>query len=172
MTPDARAQQVELYGATVGDSVDRVREVLGLSQAAVSRILGVSAPMLSQLVHGQRIKFGNQLAVQRLQSLLDLVEEVGAGLAHESVAARLEEIASERSSALTRPRHDPSALAASGPALVGAVLRAVASGRQLTLAAEALWRTSPDLAQALLVYGTGSPEEARRHFDSIAHLVR
>ncbi|MEJ7833016.1 MAG: hypothetical protein WKF79_08890 [Nocardioides sp.] len=163
------AQQAALYGATLRDSVRRVTEILGISQAAVARTLGVSAPMLSQLLSGQRIKFGSPLAVQRLRSLLDLADEIEAGLPHEQVGRRLEAIGRENSTTLTRRRPTgPSDV----PAAVGALLRAVASGRQLAAASECLDADFPELATVLRVYGTGSPAEARAHFEGVAHLVQ
>ena len=78
----SRRRQEELYGAAIGDVLDRVTATLGLSQAAVARTIGVSAPMLSQLASGRRTTIGNPLAVQRLRALVELSEEVATGLAH------------------------------------------------------------------------------------------
>ncbi|MGI8524269.1 MAG: hypothetical protein ACR2K3_13325 [Nocardioides sp.] len=169
MSVNPAAQQAELYGATIGGSVRRISATLGLSQAAVARVLGISAPMLSQLVHAQRIKVGNPLALQRLQSLLALADEVDSGLAHDAVAPRLEAIAAEESTTLTR-RRDPSAPAEASAAISG-VLRAVAGGREIAEAAALLAATHPEVAELLRVYGTGTPEEARRHYETVAHLL-
>ena len=162
-------RQAELYGAPLGSSVGRVTERLDLSQAAVARVLGVSAPMLSQLVTGQRIKLGNPQAVQRLQALLGLVDEVDQGLPHDQVAPRLEQIGSSAGTTFTqqRPAGPPADLAAGFSRL----LRAVASGRELAAAADVLEPDHPELAEVLRTYGTGHPDEAQRHLDQIAHLL-
>lgn len=166
---DAIAEQARLYGAPVGDSVRRVAGVLGLSQAAVARTLGVSAPMLSQVVNGHRVKFGNPLAVQRLRSLLELADDVERGLSFEEVAVRIEGVAREDSTTLTARREvgDRADVAAGFSAL----LRAVASGRQLRAAADAVEADAPDLAEVLRVYGLGAAEDAREHLAQIEHLL-
>lgn len=162
-------EQARLYGGTVGDSVRRVTTVLGLSQAGVARTLGVSAPMLSQVVNGHRVKFGNPLAVQRLRSLLALADEVERGLPFEEVAARVDLVAREDSTTLSRREDapDPAEVAAA----VAGVLRAVASGRQLAAAADAVAAQAPDLAEVLRVYGLGGPDEQRAHLERVAHLL-
>ena len=166
---DPLVRQVELYGAPVGETVRRVTSTLGLSQAAVARTIGVSPPMLSQLVSGQRVKFGNARALQRLQSLLVVADEVERGLAHEAVAERVAAISREDSTTLTTDRSlsVPSDL----PAAFGGLLRAVASGRDLAAAADRLERDFPGLAEVLRVYGSGSREEAATHFRKVAHLL-
>lgn len=76
-TPDPEANrrtQTELYGAPVAELVGTVRAATGLTQTALAKVLGLSAPMLSQLVSGQRIKISNPAAVARLEALLDLAQ--------------------------------------------------------------------------------------------------
>ena len=46
-----------------------VREAYGLSQRALAQTLGLSAPMLSQLASGQRIKIGSPAVYARLVML-------------------------------------------------------------------------------------------------------
>jgi transcriptional regulator with XRE-family HTH domain len=162
------AQQAELYGAPLGDSIRLVTGTLGLSQAAVARVLGLSAPMLSQLASGQRIKIGNPQAVQRLQSLLGLAGEVGDGLPHDRIAPRLEEISQDATGTLSQGRTPGGDV----PAAVSRLLRAVASGRELAVAAALLAdHGHGELAELLLVYGTGHPHEAERHYQALAHLL-
>lgn len=163
-------QQTALYGAPVAESVHRIMGTLGISQAAVSRTIGVSAPMLSQLVSGQRIKIGSPLAVQRLQSLLDLADEVDSGLAHEAVVPRLAAIGAESSTTLTTRRREH-AEQDRGPDAVQRLLRAVASGRELAAAADVLDAEHRGLAEVLRVYGTGGTDEVRAHWDGLAPLV-
>ena len=179
MSPPDRQQenllrQSELYGAPLGDSVGRVADRLDLSQAGVARVLGVSAPMLSQLVTGQRIKLGNPQAVQRLQALLALADDVDAGLPHDQVAPRLQEVSTSAGVTFTQqrapaaPTSDPDDV----PVAVSRLLRAVASGRELAAAAGLLDAAHPDLAELLRAYGTGGPDDARRHYEQVRDLVQ
>lgn len=167
---DSIAQQRALYGAPLGECLQRITRTLGVSQATVARVTGISAPMLSQLASGHRIKIGNPRAAARFASLLGLADEVEDGLAHVEVAARLEQIARDDTATLTAPR----AVAPDRPddaAVVSGVLRAVASGRDLVEAAALLEERFPELARVVRVYGTGTPEEVRRHHAGIAHLL-
>jgi len=170
--PDKVAEQRRLYGEPVGDVVRRIMADLDLTQGGVSRVLGLSPAMLSQLMSAQRVKIGNPLAVARLQALLALSEEA-AGLTRDAVAARLEEIGQSRGTLTTGQwQTDPAASAERSADLVRRVLRAVASGRELDAAARSLEETSPALAEVIRVYGTGSREEAERHLAALAHLLR
>lgn len=160
----ARRRQQELYGAAIGDVVERVISTLGLTQAAVARTIGVSAPMLSQLASGRRTTIGNPLAVQRLRALVELSEDVSAGLAHSEVAVRLEQIRQEDSTTLTG-----AAVRAPAEPTTAELLRAVASGQDLLRAADLLARDHPALAELIRVHGTGTPEDVRAHLDGLLH---
>lgn len=166
---DSIDQQRALYGAPLGECLQRITRTLGVSQATVARVTGISAPMLSQLASGHRIKIGNPQAAARFGSLLGLADEVERGLPHVEVAARLEQVAQDDTATLTAPR--AATPGRDDAAVVSGVLRAVASGRELAEAAGLLEERFPDLARALRVYGTGSREEARRHRAGLAHLL-
>lgn len=172
MSEDPLAKQIALYGASVAESVHHLTDALGVSQAAVARAIGVSPPMLSQLVSGQRIKFGNPLALQRLQSLLALADEVERGLPHAEVADRIAAISREDAVTLTRDRTAAHESPEDAARVVAGLLRAVASGRDLLAAAALLERDQPALAEVLRVYGAGTATEARAHFAEVAPLVR
>lgn len=159
---DSRQRQQELYGAAIGDVLDRVTATLGVSRAAVARTIGVSAPMLSQLASGRRTTIGNPLAVQRLRALVELCDEVANGLAHSEVGPRLEEIRDQDSTTLT------GTASASAPPTTGELLRAVASGADLLHAADLIATDHPALAELLRVHGTGSPQDVRAHLASLA----
>ncbi|CAI9415522.1 DNA-binding protein [Nocardioides sp. T2.26MG-1] len=163
---DKIAVQRRLYGEPIGVLVRRVTTGLELSQARVAEVLGVSPPMLSQLVSGHRVKIGNPLAVARLQTLLALVEEASS-LPRDAVNRRLEEIRDHHGTLATGQfvRGTEPAL------LVRRLLRAVASGQELERAAAALSDVSPGLAEVVRIYGTSTEEEAGRHYASIAHLL-
>jgi predicted transcriptional regulator len=165
---DKVAQQRQLYGEPVKDLVRRVTERLELTQSAVAGVLGLSPAMMSQLVHAQRVKIGNPVAVARLQALLALADEA-ATLTRQDLQDRLATIR-EATAQLTNPTRE---LADRPTAeVVRRLLRAVASGRELDRAAEALEEISPGLAEVVRIYGTGSADEAARHLESLAHLLR
>ncbi|MFV0464354.1 MAG: DNA-binding protein [Nostocoides sp.] len=74
MPQEHREQQRELYGAPLAELMGTVQQALGLNQAKLAGALGLSAPMLSQLISAQRVKIGNPIVVERLRALLDLSE--------------------------------------------------------------------------------------------------
>jgi transcriptional regulator with XRE-family HTH domain len=65
-------QQTELYGEPLGELVRRVLAPLGLTQGALAQVIGLSAPMLSQLMSAQRVKIGNPAVLSRLHALDEL----------------------------------------------------------------------------------------------------
>ncbi|MEV0798649.1 DNA-binding protein [Kribbella sp. NPDC050281] len=67
-------QQIELYGETLGETVRRVAPPLGLTQSALAQVIGLSAPMLSQLMSAQRVKIGNPAVVSRLRAVSELAD--------------------------------------------------------------------------------------------------
>src|SRR4051812_32479899 len=52
-------QQVDIYGETWADRLGRLLRAYNLSQAKLASVIGLSAPMLSQLISGQRVKISN-----------------------------------------------------------------------------------------------------------------
>lgn len=165
--PSKIDQQRELYGEPIGDLVRRVMDRLTMTQAAVASVLGLSPAMLSQLMSGRRVKIGNPQAVTRLQSLLTLADEA-ASLTRDETTQRLDEIRQSRSTLTTT---QTSTTPTDPAALMRTVLRAVASGRDLERAADALDDVVPELADLIRAYGTGSAQDAERHMASIAHLL-
>lgn len=164
MSAEVLAQQRQLYGEPIGDLVRRIGSALGLSQAAVARVIGMSPAMLSQLASGQRAKIGNPLVLGRFQALAELA--VAPGLPEADIAARLEAIAASDATITS------TLAAATGPDVVRRLLRAVASGRELEAAADALADLAPGIAEVLRVYGAGTADEASAHYRGIAHLLR
>ncbi|WP_340537410.1 helix-turn-helix domain-containing protein [Nocardioides sp. GXZ039] len=158
-----RDQQTVLYGAPLGDLIARLAEDYGLSRGRLASILGLSAPMLSQLASGRRIKIGNPSAVQRMQRLLEVAPDVRAGrIAAADAVARIE---SERpGSVLTRATDR---LPRQGALDVQLVLRWASSAEDLGRAAELLSADFPALAEVLRVYGTGSAADAEAHFEQV-----
>lgn len=72
-----RAQQA-LYGEPLSARFGRLRAELSLTQARLADILGLSAPMLSQLAGAHRVKIGNPAVYERLVMLEELVDGADA----------------------------------------------------------------------------------------------
>ncbi|MFT4011211.1 MAG: DNA-binding protein [Nocardioidaceae bacterium] len=172
MATEKRSERLEqqrlLYGEPIGDLVRRLCAAFGLNQGELARVLGLSPAMLSQLAGGQRVKIGNPHVVSRLQTLLDLAADAPR-MTRQQLADRLSEVRESRS-ALTATQQiavPPDRLAV----LVGRLLRAVASGRELDEAATRIGDVAPGLAELIRVYGGGTQAEAERHLESVKHLL-
>ncbi len=63
------AQQREWYGEPLGDRVRRLVVAFDVSQAQLAEVLGLSPPMLSQLMSGRRGKIGNPAVLARMVML-------------------------------------------------------------------------------------------------------
>ncbi|GAA4899792.1 hypothetical protein LX16_0695 [Stackebrandtia albiflava] len=171
ITERNRRQQTELYGEPLGVLLTRLAKQLDLNQARIAKILGLSAPMLSQLMSGQRIKIGNPAAVQRLQAMIGLATEVAEyRVGPEQIAARLAEIGTQ-SGSLTPPTGHG---LPPGPVMVRSVqslLRAVAGAPEILSAADLLEERHPELATFLRVYGAGRTTDAVAHYTAHQHLL-
>ncbi|WP_067803348.1 helix-turn-helix domain-containing protein [Actinomadura formosensis] len=175
-----RALQVEWYGEPLGDRVRPLLDRLGLSQSGLAGVLGLSAPMLSQLMSGQRAKISNPAVLHRLMAIEDLVAdpafdaltaaeikarlaEIGAGPA--ATTSGLRRATSERIPAGEGPDDHGTHAGSREPArLVQALLREVASAAEIDAAADLIAERFPDLAEVLRVYGTGRTSEAEAHY--------
>ncbi|MFN2496873.1 MAG: XRE family transcriptional regulator [Pseudonocardiaceae bacterium] len=75
------AQQREWYGEPLGDRVRRLVVAFDVSQAQLADVLGLSPPMLSQLMSGRRAKIGNPAVLARMVMLERrvLTPEVASG---------------------------------------------------------------------------------------------
>ncbi|TDC77107.1 XRE family transcriptional regulator [Actinomadura sp. 7K507] len=189
-----RALQTEWYGEPLGDRVRPLLDRLGLSQSGLAGVLGLSAPMLSQLMSGQRAKISNPAVLHRLMAIEELVAGPGFGaMTAAEIKERLEEIGAESAATtsglrMTTPERVPATGRATGgqgagageregdapaargrrPAesarLVQTVLREVASAAEIEDAAALIAERFPDLAEVLRVYGNGRASEAEAHF--------
>lgn len=174
-----RALQTEWYGRPLGDRVRPLLARLGLSQSGLASVLGLSAPMLSQLMSAQRAKISNPAVLHRLLAVEELATAPGFDtLTTAEIRARLDEIRAESAMTTSGVRsHTAERVPAGGgpgagdagyPAdsarLVQAVLREVASAAELEAAAALLADRFPDLAEVLRVYGNGRASEAEAHF--------
>ncbi|MBT9257956.1 helix-turn-helix domain-containing protein [Phycicoccus sp. MAQZ13P-2] len=145
-TTEALEQQRALYGAPLADLASEVRGALGLSQAGLARVLGLSAPMLSQLLSGQRTKIGNPAVVHRLESLLDLARR-GAPADAEGLQARLEEIAAEQATLTADAGADVAAAARALARVVDADELAAAASRVGSPVLAEVLRRAADVAR-------------------------
>lgn len=87
------ARQREYYGEPLGDRVRRLVVAFDVSQAQVAEVLGISAPMLSQVMSGRRQRIANPAVLARLVLLERkiLVPEVAAG-SREAIRAALDDV--------------------------------------------------------------------------------
>lgn len=167
-----RAQQIELYGEPLGDLLGRVAAQLGITRARIAGVLGVSAPMLSQLMSAQRIKFGNPVAGQRLQSLLELVDEVTTGVApRDRIEQRLSDISAHTGAMTVGTTSVQRATTATSARTIQALLRAIAPAGDILAAADQIAAEHPEIAEFLRVYGAGRTENAIAHLQAREHLL-
>ncbi len=91
------ALQREWYGEPLGDRVRRLVVAFDVSQAQLAEVLGLSAPMLSQLMSGRRAKIGNPAVLARLVMLERrvLTPEVASG-DPAAIRAALEQVRDSR----------------------------------------------------------------------------
>ena len=141
------ALQREWYGEPLGDRVRRLVVAYDCSQAHLADVLGVSPPMLSQLVNGRRAKIGNPAVLARLLMLERrvLTPDVATGQ-----PAALRRALSEVRDA--RPTVGRVLDAGPDPGLdevVVPALRRVAGSAELSDAADVLDRRFPALAGLL-----------------------
>lgn len=160
-----RRQQTEWYGEPLGERVRRLVERLDLSQTAFADILGLSAPMLSQLMSGHRAKISNPAVLSRLLAVEALVTGPDFELLPaREVRDRLDAIRQDATPASTTTRIPITPPAPADPVVViQALLRAAASATEIESAAALLDADFPELATVLRTYGNGRTAEARAH---------
>ncbi|MET9296912.1 DNA-binding protein [Streptomyces sp. NPDC003077] len=171
-TARARELQRSWYGEPLGALFRRLIEDLGLNQARLASVLGLSAPMLSQLMSGQRAKIGNPAVVQRVQALQELAGQVADGRVSAAEATeRMEEIKKTAGgSVLNNTTQTTSSTGATTVRRVvreiQSLLRSVSSAGDIIEAANTLAPTHPELAEFLRVYGAGRTADAVAHYES------
>lgn len=140
--------QREWYGETLGDRVRRLVVAFNVSQSQLAGVLGVSAPMLSQLMSGYRAKIGNPSVLGRMIMLERrvLTPDVAAG-APEALRRALDDVRAAK----------PTVGCGSSPVGDGAdetavlsLLHRIADRRELARAADALYTNFPTLTALLL----------------------
>ncbi|MGH3788854.1 MAG: XRE family transcriptional regulator [Pseudonocardiaceae bacterium] len=145
------ALQREWYGEPLGDRVRRLVVAFDVSQAQLAEVLGLSAPMLSQLMSGRRAKIGNPAVLARMVMLERrvLTPEVASG-DPAAIRAALEEIRDSRPT-VSRPTVSRETLPVGehgDDALVSA-LRAMVDPTDLAAAARLLEEGFPLIAGLL-----------------------
>ncbi|WP_433014050.1 helix-turn-helix domain-containing protein [Kribbella sp. CA-294648] len=167
-----RKLQYEWYGEPLGDRFRRLLDELGYTQVQLAGVLGLSAPMLSQLMSGQRAKISNPAVLTRLLELEATASQPGwSNLSPAERERRLEEIRGSQRTTLTVDHavQTPAAPAVSSDpvAAIQSVLRDVASASEIEGAADLLADQYPDLAEALRVLGAGRTQDARAYYAKI-----
>jgi transcriptional regulator with XRE-family HTH domain len=71
---DVLSQQIAIYGQPLATRFARLTTAYRISQARLAQVIGLSAPMLSQLASGQRVKISNPGVYARLLRLEELAE--------------------------------------------------------------------------------------------------
>lgn len=171
-TARARDLQRSWYGEPLGALFRRLIDDLGLNQARLAAVLGLSAPMLSQLMSGQRAKIGNPAVVQRVRALQELSGLVADGSVSAGEATdRMEEIKKSQGGSVLS--HTGQVTSGAGAPTVRRVvreiqslLRSVSGAGDIIDAARTLTATHPELAEFLRVYGAGRTAEAVSHYEA------
>ncbi|MGG5257922.1 DNA-binding protein [Phycicoccus avicenniae] len=146
MSPaDALEQQRTLYGAPLSELAAEATGALGLTQGRLAEVLGLSAPMLSQLLSGQRVKIGNPAVVHRLQAVLTLARQA-SGLPADAVATRLAQIRAEQPTLTGDAASDATAAARALARVVPADELLAAAGEVRSAPLADLLRQAADLA--------------------------
>ncbi|GAB3683147.1 helix-turn-helix domain-containing protein [Saccharopolyspora tripterygii] len=142
------ALQRQWYGEPLGDRVRRLVVAFRISQAQLADVLGISAPMLSQVMSGRRAKIGNPQVLARLVMLERkvLVPGVAAGES-DAIKQALEDV---RGSQPSVGRDNlPVKQATNGEQIAWPVLLDVAKPTELEAAASLLEGRYPRLAGLL-----------------------
>ncbi|NXY92901.1 DNA-binding protein [Streptomyces sp. BR123] len=171
-TARARELQRSWYGEPLGALFRRLIDDLGLNQARLAAVLGLSAPMLSQLMSGQRAKIGNPAVVQRVQALQDLASQVADGSVSAAEATdRMDEIKRTQGGSVLINSGQTST-GSGAPTVkrvvreIQSLLRSVSAAGDIIDAANSLAATHPELAEFLKVYGAGRTADAVAHYEA------
>jgi len=135
------AAQTEMYGEPLGQRIGRLLTRYQVSQARLASVLGLSPPMLSQLMSGQRAKISNPAVLGRLVRLEELAWEVSAGPAARD--ALLTAVQGSRPTLSTGQVPAPRTDTRPGPTTAGGAMAAA-------VPAEVLRRASGEVSDAAL----------------------
>lgn len=145
--------QREWYGEPLGDRVRRLVVAFDVSQAYLAEVLGISAPMLSQVMSGRRAKIGNPVVLARMLMLERkvLTPAIASGDV-KALEAALEDV---RDSRPTVGMETVPIGGGSGYQVVLAALREIAEEENLVQAATVLDHEFPVIADVLRKAGNG-----------------
>lgn len=173
-----RALQTEWYGEPLGDRFRRLLDRLTLSQAQLADVLGLSAPMISQLMSGVRAKISNPAVLARLAIVEQMAADPAfvvlppearaaemARLVHEAPTGSSSTVAISQAGSASPPSTGAESAGGDPVTAVQRVLRAVASAAELDGAAKLLDDEYPALADVLRAYGTLKTADARAHYE-------
>lgn len=141
------SMQREWYGEPLGDRVRRLVRAFDVSQANLADVLGISAPMLSQVMSGRRAKIGNPAVLARLIMLERTVLTPGVAAGDPKALRQALDDVRESRPAVTREALHVENGADEQSAY--ALLRAVAGSGELASAASKLEPQHPVLARLL-----------------------
>lgn len=149
------ALQRQWYGEPLGDRVRRLVVGFRISQAQLAEVLGISAPMLSQVMSGRRAKIGNPSVLARLVMLERkvFIPEVAAG-EPDALKDALEDV---RRSKPAVGRDNLPVTGADGEAAAWPVLRRAAGPEELEAVATMIDGRYPALANLLRRAAMGDP---------------
>lgn len=82
-------RQVDLYGLSWSERLHRLMAAYRLTQARLAAVIGLSAPMVSQLISGQRVKISNPAVYARVVRLEELAGSPGVRAGDPSEIARV-----------------------------------------------------------------------------------
>jgi transcriptional regulator with XRE-family HTH domain len=158
------ALQREWYGEPLGDRVRRLVVAFDVSQAQLAEVLGLSAPMLSQLMSGRRAKIGNPAVLARMVMLERrvLTPEVASG-DPAAIRTALEQVRDSRPT-VSRPTGGSETdwetlpVEEHGDEVLVPALRALAPPNELAAAAHLLREEFPSLAGLLRRAAGGNQE--------------
>jgi transcriptional regulator with XRE-family HTH domain len=146
------AAQVEMYGEPLGARFGRILKIYGISQARLAAVIGLSPPMLSQLMSGQRAKISNPAVFGRIVRLEELAQSpvVRAGDAS-GVAALLDEVGASRPalSTVTTATADPAGPAETAARALAQLADAATLARAATAVADPVLRDALSRAAGL-----------------------
>lgn len=83
------AQQLQMYGENWADRLGRLLRGYGISQSRLAAVIGLSAPMISQLITGARVKISNPAVYGRIVRLEELLASPVANTADAGERARI-----------------------------------------------------------------------------------
>jgi len=75
------AQQLQMYGENWADRFGRLLRGYEISQSRLATVIGLSAPMISQLITGARVKISNPAVYGRIVRLEELLAAPGTNSA-------------------------------------------------------------------------------------------